>query len=138
MTYLKKAKSLKELKRRVDGYFESRLAPALDKNGVPMVDEKGDIIKRVALPYTLTGLALAVGCDSREELFTFKNKEMDRFIRRSVLRVEEYAEERLFSKEAFSGVKLFLAVNFDRWREGTDTVDDGDYELPDGVRGWTV
>ena len=138
MTYVKKAKSMRELKRRVDGYFESRLAPALDKNGVPLVDENGQVIKRVALPYTLTGLALAVGCNSREELFTFKNKEMDRYIRTAVLRVEEYAEERLFSKEAFSGVKLFLAVNFDRWRDGTDSVDEGDYELPEGVRGWTV
>ena len=138
MTYLKKPKNLRELKKRVDGYFESRLAPVLDKNGVPLVDENGELIKRVSLPYTLTGLALAVGCDSREELFTFKNKDMNRLLRTAVLRVEEYAEERLFSKEAFSGVKLFLAVNFDRWRDGSDTVDEGEYELPDGVRGWTV
>lgn len=138
MTYLKKPKNLRELKKRVDGYFESRLAPVLDKNGVPLVDENGELIKKVSLPYTLTGLALAVGCDSREELFTFKNKDMNRLLRTAVLRVEEYAEERLFSKEAFSGVKLFLAVNFDRWRDGADTVDEGEYELPDGVRGWTV
>ena len=58
-------------------------------------------------------------------------------MRMSAMRVEEYAEERLFSKEAFSGVKLFLAVNFDRWSDG-EAVDEGEYELPDSVKGWSV
>ncbi len=138
MTYKKKANTLNELKKRVDGYFESRLAPVTDKNGVPITDECGKIIKKVSLPYTLTGLALAVGCESRDELFTFEDPEMNRFMKMSVLKVEEYAEERLFNKEAFSGVKLFLAVNFDRWRDGADTCDEDSYELPESVRGWTV
>lgn len=138
MTYKKKAASLGELKRRVNGYFESRLAPMVDKNGVPLLDEEGRIIKKATLPYTLTGLALAVGCESREEMFSFEDAEMNRFMRMSVMRVEEYAEERLFSKEAFSGVKLFLSVNFERWRDGDDSVDDDGFEMPDSVKGWTV
>ena len=109
-----------------------------DKNGVPLTDENGNIIKKVALPYTLTGLALAVGCESREELFSFEDPEMSRYIKMSVMRVEEYAEERLFSKEAFSGVKLFLAVNFDRWRDGAEAVDTEDYELPESFGRWAV
>lgn len=138
MTYKKKASNLNELKRRVDNYFESRLAPLTDKNGMPVTDEKGEIIKKVSLPYTLTGLALAVGCESREEMFSFDDPQMNRFMKMSVMRVEEYAEERLFSKEAFSGVKLFLSVNFDRWRDGAESSDGDDYELTDNVRGWTV
>ena len=137
MTYKKKAKTLNELKLRVKEYFDSRLAPVTDKNGIPLTDENGCIIKKISLPYTLTGLALAVGCESREEMFTFENEEMNRFMRMSAMRVEEYAEERLFSKEAFSGVKLFLAVNFDRWSDG-EAVDEGEYELPDSVKGWSV
>ena len=137
MTYKTKAKDIRELKRRTEAYFESRLAPVTDKNGVPLTDEKGQIIKKVALPYTLTGLALAVGCESREEMLTFEDKEMNRYMRMSVMRVEEYAEERLFSKEAFSGVKLFLSVNFDRWRDGAELSED-DYELPEAVKGWAV
>ncbi len=138
MTYKKKASTLNELKKRVDGYFESRLSPVTDKNGIPVTDENGKIIKKISLPYTLTGLALAVGCESRDELFSFDDPEMNRYMKMSVMKVEEYAEERLFNKEAFSGVKLFLAVNFDRWREGTETSDEDSYELPEGIRGWTV
>lgn len=138
MTYKKKPTTLNELKRRIDDYFKSRLAPMTDKNGIPLTDENGCIIKKVAFPYTLTGLALAVGCESREELFSFEDPEMSRFIKMSVMRVEEYAEERLFSKEAFSGVKLFLAVNFDRWRDGAETVESEDCELPESFGRWAV
>ncbi len=139
MTYKKKPTNLNELRKRVESYFKSRLVPMTDKNGVPICDENGKVIEKTGLPYTLTGLALAIGCETRDELFTFENEEMQRFIRMSVLKVEEYAEERLFSKEAFSGVKLFLATNFDRWREGAEKIgDDDDYVIPDGYNRWTV
>ena len=137
MMYKKKAKTLNELKIRVKDYFESRLAPVTDKNGIPLTDNNGEIIKKVALPYTLTGLALAVGCESREEMFSFENDAMNRFMKMSAMRVEEYAEEKLFSKEAFSGVKLFLSVNFDRWGGDTESGEE-DYEIPDSVKEWTV
>lgn len=137
MNFKKTPKTINEVKKRVEEYFSSRLAPITDKNGNPLTDEKGEVIKKVALPYTLTGLALAVGLESREELFSFTDPEIDRFLRMSVMKVEEYAEERLFSKEAFSGVKLFLSVNFDRWNDAEDESDD-DYALPDEVQKWTV
>ena len=139
MTYKKRPTTLSELKRRVENYFASRLMPVLDKNGNVILDEKGKPVKKIALPYTLTGLALAIGVESREELFNFKDEEMQRYIKMSVLKVEEYAEERLFSKEAFSGVKLFLSVNFDRWKnlDASDS-DEGEYLLPESVQKWTV
>ena len=139
MTYKRKPNTLNELKRRIDDYFKSRLAPVTDKNGIPLTDEDGKIIQKIVLPYTLTGLALAVGCESREELLSFDNPDMARFVKMSIMKVEEYAEERLFSKEAFSGVKLFLSVNFDRWRDGTDTSDELDgYNIPEDFKKWTV
>ena len=139
MNYKKTPKTLKEVKSRVDEYFTSRLAPLTDKNGNIMTDEKGEIIKKIALPYTLTGLALAVGLESREELFKFEDPEINRFLRMSAMRVEEYAEERLFSKEAFSGVKLFLAVNFDRWSAIDRSDEESDeYSVPEYFEKWTV
>ena len=138
MNYKKTPKNLKEIKSRVEEYFKSRLAPATDKNGNILTDENGEIIKKVALPYTLTGLALAVGLDSREELFKFEDPEINRYLRMSAMKVEEYAEERLFSKEAFSGVKLFLAVNFDRWNDGVNDEESDEYSVPEYFEKWTV
>ena len=138
MNYKKTPKNLKEIKSRVDEYFASRLAPLTDKNGNIMTDENGEIIKRIALPYTLTGLALAVGLESREELFKFEDPEISRFLKMSAMKVEEYAEERLFSKEAFSGVKLFLAVNFDRWSDSESEEESDEYSVPEYFEKWTV
>ncbi len=137
MKYLKKPRSVNELKRRIHDYFESRLSAVVDKNGIPMTDIDGEVVKKVAIPYTVTGLALALGCESREELSSFENPEMQRYIKMSIMKIEEYAEERLFNKEAFSGVKLFLSVNFERWRNAEAT-DDGDFELPESIQRWTV
>lgn len=138
MTFKKKPKNFNEVKKRVEEYFHSRLAPVLDKNGNIMIDDKGEVIKKITLPYTITGLALAVGVESREDLFRFEDPEINRFLKMSVMRVEEYAEERLFSKEAFSGVKLFLSVNFDRWGDASLETDEDDYTMPDAFAKWTV
>ena len=139
MNYKKAPRNINEIKKRVEEYFDSRLIPVIDKNGCVQRDENGRIIKKVGLPYTLTGLALAVGLDSREALFRFDDPEIDRFLKMSAMKVEEYAEERLFSKEAFSGVKLFLSVNFDRWKDMEYNDEEAcDYTLPDAFGRWSV
>ncbi len=108
--YTEPPKTAQELKKRMDKYFNSRVETQTDEK----TQKKK---KQIICPYTLTGFALALGLESREELYTFKDPKMQSLIRRGILRIEEYAEERLFSKDAFSGVKLFLSVNFDRWRD---------------------
>lgn len=138
VTFKKAPKNINEIKKRVENYFSSRLQPMTDKNGNVILDENGEIINKVSLPYTLTGLALAVGLESREELFSFTDPEINRFLRMSAMKVEEYAEERLFSKEAFSGVKLFLSVNFDRWSDNLNDNLEDEYVLPEGIEKWTV
>lgn len=65
-------------------------------------------------PPTVTGLSLALGCDAREELAAYTDRRGE-LIRNALLRIENSAEEKLFSKEHFSGAKLFLEVNFSRW-----------------------
>lgn len=128
----------KELQKRIDGYFNSRLSEQYSKNGELLIDSNGKPIRKVEFPYTLTGLALALGLDSREALFTFENEEMARLVRRAVMRIEEFAEEKLFSKEAFSGVKLFLSVNFERWQDKEDEDFDGEYLIPEEAKKWSV
>ncbi len=131
-------KTCAELEKRIQKYFSSRLALQYGKNGELLVDTKGKPIKKQELPYTLTGLALALGLDSRDALFEFKDEKMQRTVKMAIMKIEEYAEEKLFSKEAFSGVKLFLAVNFDRWQEkDTDEIDD-EYIIPEEAKKWSV
>ncbi len=125
-----------EMEKRINEYFKSRLTPEHDKNGNVVVDESGKIKMQTTLPYTLTGLTLALGLESREELFGFEDERMKRLVKMAVLKIEEFAEEKLFSKEAFSGVKLFLSVNFDRWRDGDDN--DEEYVIPEEAKKWTV
>lgn len=131
-------KTPKELQKRIDEYFNSRLSEQYSKNGELLLDLKGKPIKKVEFPYTLTGLALALGLDSREALYSFENEEMTRLVKMAVMRIEEYAEEKLFSKEAYSGVKLFLSVNFDRWQDKGDEDFDGDYLIPEEAKKWSV
>ena len=137
MKHKKAPKTAKELEKRINKYFQSRTSPLVDKNGCAVLDEDGNAQMKSTLPYTLTGLALSLGLDSREALFSFEDEDMRRLVKMAVLRVEEYAEEKLFSKEAFSGVKLFLSVNFERWQNNEKDTDE-DYVLPEEVKEWTV
>ena len=127
-----------ELEKRIEKYFKSRLHEQYGKNGEVLVDSRGKPIRKADIPYTLTGLALELGLDSREALYSFENEEMQRLVKRAILRIEEYAEERLFSKDSFSGVKLFLTVNFERWQDGDKDGFDEDYELPEEAKKWSV
>jgi predicted ATPase len=66
----------------------------------------------------MTGLALALGFNSRSTLLDYQEK--DRFsdtITRAKAKVEQYAEERLFDKDGANGAKFSLANNFKRWKE---------------------
>ena len=125
-----------EVQKRIDAYFESRYGPVLDRNHNPVCDSDGNYIYEIVRPPTLSGLALAIGLDSREELTLFTaNTAILRDVRRAMLRVEEYAEEKLFSKESnTTGIKLYLAVNFKRW-SGEEVTDESE-ELPDEYNSW--
>ncbi len=111
---MKKIKE-EEAKRRLREYFHSRqiekkaLDGSLltDKSGAVMVEEK---------PATVTGIALALGFSRREELFAIKDKKVKALVDRALLKIEEEAEEKLFSKDSFQGAKLFLSCNFKRWQ----------------------
>ncbi len=111
-----KEKTLEMWRREIDGYFSGCEGPRLDKNGNVLTDGEGKMLLTVTKPYTVTGLAYALGLESREALLAVEGKP-GALIRRALLKIEEYAEQQLFFKESHAGSKLFLAVNFERWRD---------------------
>ena len=138
MKSVKIPKNANELSKRIEKYFSSRMSEQYGKNGDMLLDSKGRAVKKQELPYTLTGLALSLGLDSREALLEFEDAEMQRIVKMAMMRIEEYAEERLFSKDSFSGVKLFLSVNFDRWQAKDSEDLDDEYLIPEEAKKWSV
>jgi hypothetical protein len=98
----------------LEEYFASRRVAKRDSNGQILLARTGEILFEEK-PCTVTGLALALGLSSREELALIKDKKVKALIDRALLRIEESAEEKLFSKDTVNGAKLFLATNFKRW-----------------------
>ena len=128
-----KDKTVAVWKREIDRYFAGCEGPRLDKNGNVLTDAEGKPILTVTKPYTVTGLAYALGLESREALALVEGKP-GALIRRALLKIEEYAEQQLFSKDSHAGSKLFLAVNFERWRDSSPQSEESAVEIgPWGV-----
>ena len=111
--------SAEEMQELIDAYFKDCDGkPLLDKDGIPIRNKYGKIIKDDRRPYTITGLALALGFNSRQALLNYEGKEeFNDTIRRAKARVERYAEERLYDKDGANGAKFSLANNFKGWSE---------------------
>lgn len=124
-----------EAQKRIKNYFDSCYGLVLDKNQNPVSDDEGNPVYEVKHPFTLSGLALALGLDEREKLTSFtKNKAILYEVKCAMLRIEQYAEERLFAKESnITGIKLYLAVNFKRWSGQELEQDD---QLPSEFNKW--
>lgn len=112
-------KTKEEIQEKIDAYFEDCKGRVLyDDEGHPMLDKWGCPVVVDAKPPTITGLALALGFNSRQALLNYQGrKEFNDTILRAKARVEQYAEERLFDKDGANGAKFSLANNFDGWRE---------------------
>ena len=112
-------KTKEEIQEKIDAYFEECKGEVLlDGEGNPVIDKWGNAVVVGAKPPTITGLALALGFNSRQALLNYQGrKEFNDTILRAKARVEQYAEERLFDKDGANGAKFSLANNFDGWRE---------------------
>lgn len=110
--------SAEEIQEKIDAYFTSCEGEPLVIDGEVMVDKYGMPIIVGVKPLTITGLALALGFNSRQSLLNYQDKEefMDT-IMRAKARVEEYAERRLFDKDGANGAKFSLANNFEGWKD---------------------
>lgn len=111
--------SAEQMQELIDKYFEECDGKILtDEDGNPVRNKDGKIIRDDRRPYTITGLALALGFNSRTSLLDYEGKEeFLNTIKRAKSRVEKYAEERLYDKHGSNGAKFSLANNFKRWSE---------------------
>ena len=112
-------KTKEEIQEKIDEYFESCKGELLyDAEGNVMTDKHGYPLRDGVRPLTITGLALALGFNSRQALLNYQGrKEFNDTILRAKAKVEQYAEERLFDKDGANGAKFSLANNFEGWKE---------------------
>ena len=112
----------KEASVRMEEYFASRRQPRTGQDGERLTDKSGAVLYEEKAA-TVTGLARYLGFGSREEMLAVADKKTKALVDRALLRIEEEAEEKLFCKDTFQGAKLFLSVNFKRWREEEKSVE---------------
>lgn len=110
---------VEEMQKRIDAYFKECDGKLLtDDNGVPILTKWGQEIRIGAKPYTISGLALAIGFNSRMSLLNYQGKpEFMDTITRAKAKVESYAESRLYDKDGSSGAQFNLKNNFRAWKE---------------------
>jgi hypothetical protein len=114
-----KYKTAEELQKAIDAYFKDCEGNVLkDTDGSIVCDKYGQpvIVKR--RPPTVTGLALALGFNSRQTLLNYQGKkQFVDTITRAKARCEEYTESRLFDRDGAMGAKFSLTNNFKGWRD---------------------
>lgn len=112
-------KTVEEIQEKIDKYFEQcEGTEKVDAEGNVLTDKYGEPVKFGRKPLTITGLALALGFNSRQTLLNYQGKqEFVDTIMRAKAKVEQYAEERLFDKDGANGAKFSLANNFEGWKE---------------------
>lgn len=114
-----KYKTAEAMQKAIDKYFEDcDGAYVIDDEGNLMTDKFGHPVKTKPRPYTITGLALALGFTTRQSLLNYEGDPvfLDT-IRKAKARVEQYAEERLFDRDGANGAKFNLSNNFKGWSE---------------------
>jgi len=109
----RKYKSAKEMQDRIDQYFAE-------------CDEQGR-------PYTITGLALALGMDRQRLLNYSADDEFYDTIKKAKVKCECYAEERLFQGGNVAGVIFNLKNNYG-WRDKTEQEINVNVSLADALR----
>ncbi len=111
---------VEEMQKRIDAYFDECDGTLLtDPNGQPILTKWGQQIYIGKKPYTITGLALAIGFKSRQALLNYQGRaEFNDAITRAKSRVEAYAEGRLYDKDGSSGAQFNLKNNFQNWDGG--------------------
>ena len=109
-----------EMQAIIDAYFEEcKGVPFVGDDGEIWRTDKGYIVYKIPpKPPTVTGLALALGLASRQALLNYQNRdEFNDTVTRAKLRIEEYAETRLFDRDGVNGAKFSLMNNFKGWRD---------------------
>lgn len=111
-------KNAEEMQKKIDEYFKDCDGQLLtNPDGTPILTKWGQEIYIGKKPYTVTGLALAIGFNSRQALLNYqaRDEEFNDTIMRAKAKVESYAEARLFDKDGSSGAQFSLKNNFKDW-----------------------
>jgi len=130
-----KYKTNAELEKAIDAYFKDCEGTALkDNDGNAVCDKYGQPVIINRRPPTVTGLALALGFNSRQTLLNYQGRKqfMDT-ITRAKSKCEEYAESRLYDKDGVNGAKFSLTNNFKNWSEHPVEDDKSTLEYLDDV-----
>ena len=112
-------KTASQMQSVIDQYFiDCKGTKLKDSDGNYLLDKWGSPIVIDDFPPTITGLALALGFNSRQTLLNYQDKpELVDTIIRAKTRVEAYTEARLFDKDGVNGAKFSLVNNFKGWRD---------------------
>lgn len=118
-----KYKSVNEIEDLIDKFFEDCEGTPLinHKTGEPYFNKYGEPVIIGKHPPTVTGLALALGFNSRQSLLNYQDKPefMDTITRAKSL-IEQYNEERLYDRDGVNGAKFQLKNNFKGWAENPE------------------
>lgn len=103
-----------ELQAACNAYFDScRGYYRRDDTGAYVLDKRGCPILDGSQPLTISGLQIALGFRSRQSLIDYgKRQPFASIVQRARLRIENYAEERLYDKEGCMGAKWTLTACF--------------------------
>lgn len=109
--------SPEQMQEKIDAYFEDcKGTPLTGDDGQLIFDKYGNPVIVDVKPLTVTGLALALGFTSRQALLDYQAKPAYReIVETAKLRIENYAEMRLFDKDGMNGAKFTLQNNFKHW-----------------------
>ena len=118
----RKYETVEELEQLIEEYFElSEGEPLLDAEGAP-VTYKGQVVMVKGYHPTVTGLALHLGLRSRQAVLNYQGRpEFNDAITRAKLKIEDYANQRLFDKDGVQGAKFTLTNNYEGYKEKTET-----------------
>ena len=98
-------KSAEELQIKIDKYFDSCYVDRIDK-------DTGKEYTENIRPLTITGLAVALDCD-RVTILDYGNKEeFSSTVRAAKLKIQNFAEENLFTNRNASGIIFNLKNNY--------------------------
>lgn len=119
--------SPQQLENKINEYWESCNGYILGKDRMPILDEDGRYVRGQVKPYTTTGLAIALGID-RSTLLSYTEDQINalgvptdedyegptygELVRAARMKIQEYAESKLYDRDGFNGGKFVLDCSF--------------------------
>lgn len=121
-----KFNSPQEMQEKIDTYFADCEGRVLtDEYGQPVLTKYGEPVIVGAKPLTVTGLALALGFSTRQSLLDYQGRgEYKPLVEAAKLKIENYAEMRLYDKDGWNGARFNLQNNFRAWDADRAAQDD--------------